>query len=52
VSYLAYRSGFMAKAFGVLLTIASIGYLADAIGIVFIPGFTAVYASSRSWVKS
>ena len=44
VGYLAFRSGFIAKIFGILLTIAGIGYLADAIGMAFIPSFTAVFA--------
>lgn len=44
VGYLAYRSGFMARVFGVLLALAGAGYLADAIGVATIPGFTAVFA--------
>lgn len=44
VGYLAFRSGFIAKIFGILLAIAGVGYLADAIGMVFIPDFTAVFA--------
>ncbi len=44
VGYLAYRSGFMARIFGVLLVVAGLGYLADALGTVFVPGFTAVFA--------
>jgi len=44
VGYLAFRSGFMAKIFGILLAIAGVGYLADAIGMVFVPDFTAVFA--------
>jgi hypothetical protein len=44
VGYLAFRSGFVPKVFGILLAIAGIGYLADAIGMTFIPDFTAVFA--------
>lgn len=44
VGYLAFRSGFIAKIFGILLAIAGVGYLADAIGMAFIPDFTAVFA--------
>ncbi|TFD87107.1 DUF4386 domain-containing protein [Cryobacterium lactosi] len=44
VGYLAYRSGFVARVFGVLLALAGAGYLADAIGVATIPGFTAVFA--------
>ena len=44
VGYLAFRSGFMARIFGVLLVIAGVGYLADAIGRAAIPGFTVVFA--------
>ncbi|WP_104165332.1 DUF4386 domain-containing protein [Cryobacterium sp. N22] len=44
VGYLAFRSGFMARIFGILLVVAGVGYLADAIGMAVIPGFTAVFA--------
>ncbi|TFC06951.1 DUF4386 domain-containing protein [Cryobacterium adonitolivorans] len=44
VGYLAFRSGFMAKFFGILLAVAGVGYLADAIGVALIPDFTAVFA--------
>jgi hypothetical protein len=44
IGYLAIRSGFIAKVFGILLAIAGVGYLADAIGMAFVPGFTAVFA--------
>ncbi|GAA0994288.1 hypothetical protein GCM10009563_11090 [Subtercola frigoramans] len=44
VGYLAYRSGFIARVFGVLLGIAGLGYLADAIAKAAIPGFTAAFA--------
>jgi hypothetical protein len=44
VGYLAFRSGFVARVFGVLLAIAGIGYLADAIGKAVVPDFTAVFA--------
>ncbi|TFC10370.1 DUF4386 domain-containing protein [Cryobacterium algoritolerans] len=43
VGYLAYRSGFMARIFGILLAVAGLGYLADAVGTVLVPGFTAVF---------
>jgi len=44
VGYLAFRSGFMAKVFGILLALAGAGYLADAIGMATIPAFTVVFA--------
>lgn len=44
VGYLAFRSGFRAKVLGILLALAGAGYLADAIGMATIPGFTAVFA--------
>ena len=44
VGYLAFRAGFMAKVFGILLAVAGAGYLADAVGMVFVPDFTAVFA--------
>jgi hypothetical protein len=34
ISYLALRSGFMARIFGVLLAVAGLGYIADAVGTV------------------
>lgn len=44
IGYLAYRSGFVPRVFGVLLAIAGVGYLADAVGVVLVPGFTARFA--------
>lgn len=44
VGYLAFRSGFVPKIFGILLGIAGIGYLADAIGMIFNPDFSALFA--------
>ena len=44
VGYLAFRSGFVPRVFGILLAISGVGYLADAIGMVFIPDFSAVFA--------
>lgn len=44
VGYLAYHAEFMAKVFGILLALAGIGYFADAVGMAFVPGFTAVFA--------
>lgn len=44
IGYLAFRSGFIARVFGVLLALAGAGYLADAIGMLAIPGFTAIFA--------
>jgi Domain of unknown function (DUF4386) len=41
IAYLAYRSGFMARVFGLLLAIAGLGYVADAVGAILVPGFTA-----------
>ncbi|MEC5199194.1 phosphoglycerol transferase MdoB-like AlkP superfamily enzyme [Arthrobacter sp. PL16] len=40
VGYLAFRSGFMAKIFGILLGIAGLGYLADGFGAVLAPDLT------------
>ena len=44
VGYLAFRAGFMAKVFGILLAVAGAGYIADAVGMVVVAGFTAVFA--------
>ena len=43
IAYLAYRSGFIARIFGILLAVAGLGYLADAIGTIAVEGFTAVF---------
>jgi hypothetical protein len=39
IGYLAYRSGYMAKVFGILLVIAGLGYAADGFGAVLVPGY-------------
>ncbi len=44
VGYLAFRSGFIARVFGILLAVAGLGYLADAVAKAIIPGFTATFA--------
>lgn len=44
IGYLAFRSGFIARVFGILLAIAGVGYLADAIGMAVVPDFHAVFA--------
>jgi len=38
IGYLAYRSGFMAKVFGILLVVAGLGYLVDGFVLVLVPG--------------
>jgi len=40
IGYLAYRSGFMAKVFGILLVVAGLGYIADGFVAVLVPGPT------------
>jgi len=40
IGYLAYRSGYMAKIFGVLLVIAGMGYLVDGFGTVLVPNYS------------
>lgn len=37
IGYLAYRSGFMPKIFGILLVIAGLGYLVDGFVLVLVP---------------
>jgi hypothetical protein len=44
VGYLSYRSGFMAKIFGVLLVVAGLGYVVDGFAAVLRPGPTASIA--------
>ena len=38
IGYLAYRSGFMAKVFGILLAVAGLGYVVDGFLAVLVPG--------------
>jgi hypothetical protein len=38
IGYLAYRSGFMPRIFGILLVVAGLGYLADGFVLVLVPG--------------
>ncbi|WP_022887185.1 DUF4386 domain-containing protein [Glaciibacter superstes] len=45
IGYLAFRSGFVPRVFGILLVIAGLGYLADAFGMVFISDYTATVAT-------
>jgi hypothetical protein len=40
IGYLAYRSGFMPKVFGVLLVVAGLGYLADGFGVVVLRDYS------------
>jgi hypothetical protein len=44
IGYLAYRSGFMAKVFGLLLVVAGLGYIADGFAAVLVAGPTASVA--------
>jgi hypothetical protein len=44
IGYLAVRSGFMARIFGVLLVAAGVGYLIDGIGAVLVPEYSASIA--------
>jgi hypothetical protein len=39
IGYLAYRSGYMAKLFGILLVVAGLGYAVDGFGLVLVPGY-------------
>jgi hypothetical protein len=45
IGYLAYRSGFMARIFGVLLTIAGLGYLADGFATILVADFPFSFAA-------
>jgi Domain of unknown function (DUF4386) len=40
IGYLAYRSGYMAKIFGILLVVAGLGYLIDGFGTVLVPNYS------------
>lgn len=39
IGYLAYRSGFIPRIFGILLAIAGLGYLADGFGVVLVQDY-------------
>ena len=41
LGYLALKSGFVPKLFGVLLIVAAAGYLIDGIGTILLPGYSA-----------
>lgn len=43
--YLAFRSGFVPRIFGVLLAIAGVGYIADAVGLQLVAGFTPLFGA-------
>ena len=43
IGYLEFRSIFVPTVFGVLLVISGAGYIADALGVAFVDGFTPVY---------
>jgi hypothetical protein len=45
IGYLAVRSGFMAKIFGVLLAVAGLGYIADAVGTVLSADLPVAFGS-------
>jgi len=45
VAYLEFRSGFIPKIFGILLAIAGVGYVLDALGTVILPGFAPMYGN-------
>jgi len=45
VGYLAFRSGFMPRALGILIAIAGMGYIADGIGTILIPDYVATISS-------
>jgi hypothetical protein len=45
VAYLEFRSGFIPRIFGILLAIAGVGYLLDAIGALLVPGYTAIFGN-------
>lgn len=44
IGYLAHQSGFMPRAFGILLVIAGLGYLADGFGAVMVADYSPIFA--------
>lgn len=44
IGYLAYRSGFMPRVFGILLVGTGLGYLADGFGAVLVPDYSVSIA--------
>jgi hypothetical protein len=45
VAYLAIRSGFVPKVFGILIGIAGVGYIADTTGVAFVEGFAPIFGN-------
>jgi hypothetical protein len=45
IGYLAFRSGFVPRIFGILLAIAGLAYLADAVGMMSVADFSATFAA-------
>jgi hypothetical protein len=45
VAYLAIRSGFIPKVFGILVGIAGLGYIADTTGVALVEGFAPIFGN-------
>ncbi|HTE62923.1 MAG TPA: DUF4386 domain-containing protein, partial [Solirubrobacteraceae bacterium] len=45
IAYLAIRSGFVPKVFGILVGIAGLGYIADTAGVTFVDGFAPIFGN-------
>jgi Domain of unknown function (DUF4386) len=45
IAYLEFRSGFIPKVFGVLLALAGVGYVLDALGTLLVPGYGAIFGN-------
>jgi hypothetical protein len=45
IGYLAHKSGYVPKPFGVLLVIAGIGYLVDSFGVLFVSDYSVSVAA-------
>jgi hypothetical protein len=45
LSYLVYKSGFLPRILGILMVVASFGYLLDSFGNFLLPQYDALYAS-------
>ena len=45
IGYLAIRSGFVPKIFGILIGIAGLGYIADTTGVALVEGFVPVFGN-------
>jgi hypothetical protein len=49
LGYLVYKSGYFPRILGVLMVVASLGYLMDSFGNLLLPQYDAIFASVVLW---